>query len=43
MRKAEKILVLSHGKIVEHGTHAELIAENGLYKEMFDLQAEGYN
>jgi ATP-binding cassette subfamily B protein len=43
VRKAEKILVLSHGKIVEHGTHAELIAENGLYKEMFDLQAEGYN
>ena len=43
VRKAEKILVLSHGKIVEHGTHAELIAENGLYKEIFDLQAEGYN
>ena len=43
VRKAEKILVLESGKIIEHGTHEELIAHNGLYKEMFELQAEGYN
>jgi len=43
VRKAEKIIVLDHGKIVESGTHDELIAENGIYKEMFELQAEGYN
>ena len=43
VRKAEKIIVLDHGKIVESGTHDDLIAKNGLYKEMFELQAEGYN
>ena len=43
VRKAEKIIVLDHGEIVESGTHDELIAENGIYKEMFELQAEGYN
>ena len=42
VRKAESIIVVDHGKIVERGTHDELIAQNGLYKEMFDLQAEGY-
>ncbi len=43
VRRAQKIIVLDRGKIIERGTHEELIAENGLYKEMFDLQAEGYN
>lgn len=43
VRKAEKIIVLDHGKIVESGTHDELIKHNGIYKEMFELQAEGYN
>lgn len=43
VRKAERIIVLDHGKIVESGTHDELIAKNGIYKEMFELQAEGYN
>ena len=43
VRKAEKIIVLDHGKIIEEGTHEELLAENKLYKEMFELQAEGYN
>jgi ATP-binding cassette subfamily B protein len=42
VRKAKQIMVIDHGKIIEHGTHQELIANNGLYKEMFDLQAEGY-
>ena len=43
VRKAEKIIVLSHGKVVESGTHDELIRQKGIYKEMFELQAEGYN
>ena len=43
VRKAEQIIVLDKGKIIEHGTHDELIANNKLYKEMFELQAEGYN
>ena len=42
MRRAEKIIVLDHGKIIEQGTHSELIAQDGVYKEMFELQAEGY-
>ena len=43
VRKADSIIVLSQGRIVESGTHDELIAQKGLYKEMFELQAEGYN
>ncbi len=42
VRKAKNIMVLDHGKIIESGTHAELIKKKGLYKEMFELQAEGY-
>ena len=42
-RDADRIIMLDHGKIVESGTHDDLIAKNGLYKEMFELQAEGYN
>jgi ABC-type multidrug transport system fused ATPase/permease subunit len=42
VRKAEQIMVVDHGKIIERGTHQELIEKDGLYKEMFDLQAEGY-
>ena len=43
VRKAEHIMVLDHGKMIEYGTHQELIDENKLYKEMFELQAEGYH
>ena len=43
VRKADKILVIRQGGIVEQGTHAELMEMNGLYKEMFDIQAEGYH
>ena len=43
VRKAKRIIVVDRGKIIEDGTHEELLAQNGLYKEMFELQAEGYN
>lgn len=43
VRKAREIIVLSKGRIIESGTHEQLIANKGLYKEMFELQAEGYN
>ena len=43
VRKAKRIIVLDKGKIIESGTHDELIANNGTYKEMFEIQAEGYN
>jgi ATP-binding cassette subfamily B protein len=42
VRKADKIIVLQGGSITEYGTHAELIDYGGLYKEMFEAQAEGY-
>lgn len=40
VRKADRIIVLEHGRIVEHGTHEELMTKNGLYHEMFETQAE---
>jgi ATP-binding cassette subfamily B protein len=42
VRMADRILVLDGGRIVEDGTHAELIAARGLYARMFEKQAEGY-
>jgi ATP-binding cassette, subfamily B, multidrug efflux pump len=38
IRKADRILVLHHGSIVEQGTHAELIDRNGLYARLHRLQ-----
>ncbi len=42
VRKAQKIYVIKGGKIIERGSHEELIAQKGIYQEMFELQAEGY-
>jgi ATP-binding cassette, subfamily B, bacterial len=42
VRMADRIVVLQNGMIVEEGTHHELVARNGLYAELFALQAEGY-
>lgn len=39
IRKADKILVFEQGKIVEQGTHEELIALNGTYSKLVELQA----
>ncbi|BCA95228.1 ABC transporter ATP-binding protein [Legionella antarctica] len=38
----DRILVFEQGKIVEDGTHVELIAKNGLYKSMWDAQVGGF-
>ena len=38
VRKADKIIVLDKGKVAECGTHEELLAMNGLYKETYDSQ-----
>lgn len=39
---ADRIYLLSDGRIIESGTHAELMAQSGKYREMFLKQAEGY-
>lgn len=38
----DRILVFSSGKIVEDGTHSKLIAQNGLYKKLWDAQVGGF-
>lgn len=38
VRKADKIIVLENGHLAESGTHDELLATNGLYKETYDSQ-----
>lgn len=41
IRDADLILVLDHGKIVERGTHDQLIQQNGIYFDMYQLQNNG--
>jgi len=36
--EADRILVLEKGKIVEDGSHEELVLENGLYRKLYDIQ-----
>ncbi len=38
VHRADQIVVLQNGRIVEQGTHRELLALDGLYKEIYDLQ-----
>lgn len=38
IQDADQIIVLHHGEIVEHGTHQELLAQQGLYHKMYLLQ-----
>lgn len=42
VRMANRILVLDKGMLLEEGTHEELLAKNGRYAELFNLQAKGY-
>ena len=42
VRMADNIIVLSSGKIIERGTHAELVAAAGKYARLFQMQARGY-
>lgn len=42
VKSADKILFVENGKVVECGSHSELMKLNGKYYEMYNIQAEGY-
>lgn len=42
VRIADRIMVLKNGSVLEMGTHEELMANDRLYRELFNLQAAGY-
>jgi subfamily B ATP-binding cassette protein MsbA len=41
IQKADYIVVMERGEIIEQGTHEELIAKNGTYKKLVELQNFG--
>ncbi|MCT3192405.1 ABC transporter ATP-binding protein [Lacticaseibacillus rhamnosus] len=41
-RFSQRIVVLDHGKIVQDGTHNSLVAEPGIYRDLFNAQAQYY-
>ncbi|TVR64942.1 MAG: ATP-binding cassette domain-containing protein [Gemmatimonadales bacterium] len=41
VQQADQILVMAEGEIVQRGTHADLLAEGGLYRHLHDLQLSG--
>ena len=42
VKMADRIFVLNHGRIVECGTHQELVNKQGTYAELFETQAQYY-
>jgi ATP-binding cassette subfamily B protein len=42
VRMADRIVVLSGGRLIEEGNHQELMARGGLYASMFEMQAASY-
>ena len=42
LKSMDKIIVVTDGKIVESGSHEELLALDGIYKKMWSLQSNGF-
>ncbi len=42
VRMADQIIVLAKGKMIERGSHEELMQQNGHYAHLFEIQAKGY-
>lgn len=42
VRRADRIIILNDGNIIEQGNHASLMKQKGLYHDLFSKQAEGY-
>jgi ATP-binding cassette, subfamily B, bacterial len=42
VRRAERIVVLANGRVVEDGSHAELLAQGGRYARLYELQAQRF-
>ena len=41
-RFCDRIILIENGKIIEEGSHSDLIKQNGEYKKMFDIQSSYY-
>ena len=39
IKRADRIMVIGHGRVIEEGTHSELIAQNGVYSRLYKLQS----
>jgi ABC-type multidrug transport system fused ATPase/permease subunit len=43
IRKGDRIMVLEMGRLVEQGSHEDLLAQNGVYKRIYDAQSGGHD
>ncbi len=41
VRRADQIVVVDQGRVVEHGTHGELVRQDGLYAQLYHIQTRG--
>ena len=41
VKRADRIIVLGKGTVIESGTHKELYEQNGVYRKLYELQFNG--